>query len=203
MRTTPASVRQQTMVILGSGSERSVAISGDPAITYHSSSSAFAFLDLTVRSESRILKTYFSSVPAIWQWELGQGYRALGEALNELTALEIEDEWRIDTSVYDAASQVATQLMDNSFPAPHIFNHGPESVVFNWSHETDNLYLTISASKISALISSPERITQRIDFSANRSLNPSNLLLFFRSAELERPVISVSSVVPDQPEFVG
>jgi hypothetical protein len=200
MRTTPASVRQQTMVILGSGSET---ISSDPAITYHSNSSVSVFLDLTIRSESRILKTYFSSVPVIWQWELSQGYQELGEALSELTALEAADEWKIDMSVYDAARRVAAQLMDNSFPAPRIFNHGPESVVFNWSDETDNLYLTISANKISALISSPERIKRRVNFSANQLLNPAALLPFFGSAQLERPVISVSSAVSDLPDFVG
>ncbi len=200
MRITSASVRQQTVLILGSGPE---AIFGDPALTYHSNTSAFVLFDLTVPSESRVLKTYFSSVPLIWQWELRQEYLELGEALSELTEVKEEEEWRIDTLVYDAASQVAAQLMDNFLPTPRIFSHGPESVVFNWSHETDNLYLTISASKISALISSPERIKRRVDFSGNQLLNPSNLLTFFGSVQLGHPVIPVGSAVSDPPDYVS
>jgi len=89
--------------------------------------------------------------------------------------------------------------MANSFPAPRIFTHGPKSVVFNWSNEVDNLYLTISADKISALISSPERIKRRIDYSANELMNPSLALSSIRAAYSEKPV-EVTGAVFDLPE---
>jgi len=101
--------------------------------------------------------------------------------------------------VYNAACYVAAGLMANSFPAPRIFTHGPKSVVFNWSNEVDNLYLTISADKISALISSPERIKRRIDYSANELMNPSLALSSIRAAYSEKPV-EVTGAVFDLPE---
>lgn len=203
MRFSLASVHQQAMVILSSSSEASAITSGGPGTgktyTIHSVSSAFGLVDM-MKSESRILRNTFSSVPVIWQWELSQEYQELGEALSEMTALEGTDEEKIDASVYDAASHVAAELMAYSVPAPRVFNHGPESVVFNWSHDTNNLYLTISANRISALISSPQRIMRRIQYSPNESLNPAYLLFpLVRSSYLKRPVMLISSAVFDPP----
>jgi hypothetical protein len=94
--------------------------------------------------------------------------------------------------------------MSNSFPAPRIFNHGPKSVVFNWSKEADNLYLTVSADHVSALISSPERIKRRIDLTANELANPSLALSSIRAAYSEEPVKRlITGAVPDLPELVG
>lgn len=192
------------MVILGSTSESSADISSDPARSYsytvHSGSSEFDFVEIPpIRSESRVLKTCFSSVPVIEQWELSQKYQELGEALSEMITLEGADEWRIEPSVYHAASYVAAKLMEDLVPAPQIFTHGPESVVFNWSDHDDNLYLTISANEISALISSPQRITRRMDYSGNQLLNPSHLLPFAHSG---RPIILISRSDTDLPEFI-
>lgn len=192
---------QQTIVIPGASSEPSD--SRNHLYTTHSASSASKFLDDMISSESRILINTLSSVPVIWQWELSQKYYELGEALSEMTALEGADEWKIDSAVYDAARYVAAGLRADSLPAPRVFSHGPKSVVFNWSHEADNLYLTVSSNKISALISSPQRIKWRIEISANESLNPAKLRPFIRSANLEGPVILLSSAVSDLPEFFG
>jgi len=155
-------------------------------------------------TESLILRTTFSSVPIIWDSELNQEYQELGEALSEMTELEEGDEWKIDAPVYNAACYVAAGLMANSFPAPRIFNHGPRSVVFNWSNEADNLYLTISADQISALISSPERIKRRIDYSANGLTDPSLALPSIRAAYWKKPVQRlITGAVSDPSELVG
>jgi hypothetical protein len=156
-----------------------------------------------LKTEGRIRKTYFANVPVLWQWELSQEYQELGDALSEMTMLEGADEWKIEPPVYAAASYVAAELMANSFPVPRIFSHGPESVVFNWSDEGNNLYLTVSANMVSALISSPERITQRIEYSAGAWLNPAYLLPFLGSARTRQPVISTSRSDTSQPEPVG
>jgi hypothetical protein len=155
-------------------------------------------------TESLILKATFSSVPVIWDWELNQQYQELGEALSEMTELEEGDEWKIDAPVYNAACYVAAGLMANSFPAPRVFNHGPKSVVFNWSNETDNLYLTVSSDQISALVSSPECIKRRIDYSAKGLMDPSLALPSIRAAYWKKPVQRlITGVVSEPPEQVG
>jgi hypothetical protein len=205
MRGFPHTVYHRAMIILSSTSGSPADISSGPAEDYSyanlTGSSEFDFVGIApIRSERQVLKTYFSSVAVLEQWELSQNYQELGEALNEMAALEGADEWRIEPSVYHAASYVAAKLREDSVPAPQIFTHGPESVVFNWSDDNnDNLYLTISANEISALISSPERITQRIDYSASQFLNPSHLLPF---AHLGRPIILISRSDTDLPELI-
>jgi len=161
--------------------------------------------DVMPGTETLILRTTFSSVPVIWESELRQQeYQELGAALSEMTKLEEGDEWKIDPPVYNAACYVAAGLMAHSFPAPRIFNHGTKSVVFNWSYGADNMYLTISADHISALISSPERIKRRVEYSVNELTDPSVALLSIRAAYLKKPVKRlVTGAVSDPTEFVG
>lgn len=80
------------------------------------------------------------------------------EVLIELIGMEL-----IDESVFYSALKVLLQLKANSFSAPKIFCHGPESVVFTWIEGKTSLSITISVDKISALISIPECILTRID----------------------------------------
>jgi hypothetical protein len=129
----------------------------------------------------------FSSVPVIWNSELNQEYRELGEALSGMSELNEGEEWRIDRPVYTAASNVAAALRANSVEAPRVFNHGPKSVVFNWSHNADNLYLTISADHISALISSPQCIKRRIELSACDLVDSAYTIAYVKAAFLEKP----------------
>ena len=103
-------------------------------------------------------------------------YQELGLALNQMVSDETDDDWRIKTSVYDASRYIAGFLMDNLYPAPRIFNHWPNSVVLNWTQETNNWYLTISTDRISALMSTPERITFRKDWTATELINPASTL---------------------------
>jgi hypothetical protein len=199
-------IYRQAVVILESSSELPNALVPDLSGNAHTMqvfNGVPEFVDTSPRTESVVLRTTFSSVPIIWQSELRRGeYRELGKALSEMTQFEDGDQWKIDEPVYVAACYVAAELMVNSFPAPRIFNHGPKSVVFNWSKEADNLYLTISADHVSALISSPERIKRRIEYSANELANPVLALASIRAAYSEEPVKQlITGAVPDPDEL--
>jgi hypothetical protein len=145
-------------------------------------------MNTTMDMESQITRTIFSGAPVLWNSDLSQGYQELGEALGEITELDEDDDWRIDPPVYNAARYVASELMRMSFPAPRIFNHGPKSIVFNWSSGTNNLYLTISGDLMSALISSPERIQRRIDYAANQLIDSPLALFYIEAAYSGKPV---------------
>lgn len=142
-------------------------------------------------SSSPVFKSILSSVPVIWESELAVEYHELGEALSQMTALDEGDEWRIDQSVFDAACFVAAGLFLTERSAPRIFNHGPKSIVFNWERPSADLYLTVSADKVSALISSPERVQQRVDLSLSDTSSPALLLSAIQSTDLEptRPLL--------------
>ncbi len=190
------------MVILDSSSKLPDTSVSTYAQTVQVKLSATGFMD--VMPPETLIMTTFSSVPVIWESELRhQEYQELGAALSEMTKLEEGDEWKIDPPVYNAACYVAAGLLAHSFPAPRIFNHGSKSVVFNWSYGADNMYLTISADHISALISSPERIKRRVEYSANELMDPSAALSSVR-AFLKKPVQRlVTGAVTDPTEFVG
>ena len=79
--------------------------------------------------------------------------------------------------------------MARKFPAPQVFNHGPKSVVFNWTNQAKSLYLTISSEKISALLSSPDRIHYRVDLQASERIDQSLLLPAMRAAQLGQSVL--------------
>jgi len=174
-----------------------------PQYRIHSGSSGSADKTVVVEPESQVVRTTFSTVRDIRQWELSQHYRELGAALNELTTLEEDDDWRIDASVYNAASYMATELRIGLMPPPQIFVHGPTSVVFNWSGGIYNFYLTVGANNVSALLSSPERILRRIEFPENKWPNPLALLPFIRSARWDSPVLLSTSATSDLPEYFG
>ncbi len=133
--------------------------------------SSTGIIAVSPQSKGGIVRSIFSNVPVVEYGKLRSEYRELGEALSEMTELDAQDEWKIEAPVYDAARYVAVQLMANAFPPPQLFNHGAKSVVFNWSNKDNNLYLTVSADKISALISSPERIKCRVDVDFSRLPN--------------------------------
>ncbi|SRR5260221_14622905 len=156
----------------------------------------------TPRTESRVLRETLSSVAVIWQSELNQQYRELGEALSELSELEEGNEWKIETQVYQVACDVASELMTLSYPAPRVFTHGPESVVFNWTHGTNNLYLTISSDSVSALVSTPKRIERRLDFEARQFLASPLLLPAIRSVQLDTQSVLISRAGSGPLEFV-
>lgn len=138
--------------------------------------------------EIRVLRKTFRSVPVLWKEELRQDYKELGNALAEMTEVGEADELKIDNAVYKSACNVAFSLMTHSYAAPTIFTHGPKSVVFEWSTGPNSLYLTISADKLSALISTPERIKRRMEYSLQALRNPSLIFSAIQSAYLEQPI---------------
>ena len=151
-------------------------------------------------SETQILRMPVSSAGISWLSEQGHEYLGIGEALSEMVGLEEDDEWRIDKPVYTAACRIAAELMATPYPAPRVFNHGPQSVVFNWSIGTNNLYLTISSNRISALLSSPERIERRIDYSANQLPNPALFLYSIQPGHWGQ-AFALLKAVSDPPEL--
>jgi len=147
---------------------------------------------------AQIVRSAFSSIPIVWQLEFAQEYRGLGEALGQMVDVGEGSDWQIELPVYGAACFVAAGLMANLYPAPRVFGHGPKSVVFNWSQGADNLYLTVSADRVSALVSTPERIQKRVEFSEKDLLNPGFFLSAVQSARLAQPVqLQLKSSVPD------
>jgi hypothetical protein len=147
----------------------------------------------STQQASLVFGTTFTNVPVILKSELINEYQDVGQALNEMTDFEEGNEWWIEPAVYNAACFVAAGLMANSIPAPRVLNHGPSSVVFNWSQKTDNLYLTVSADRLSALISSPERITRRVEFSIKGFISLSLAFSTIRAAYTGEPIKLITS----------
>ncbi|MBV8277069.1 MAG: hypothetical protein JO170_17675 [Verrucomicrobia bacterium] len=156
----------------------------DPMYAMRSSYGGLGYQTTLMSAHTSIIKSAF----LIQEWELSQQYGELKKTLKDLVALEEEDDWKIEESVYAAASYYATELRSGSVPAPQVSVHGPKSVVFNWSNGFYNLYLTISANRVSALLSSPERIIQRKEYSKNELTSPLALLY----SGFENPINSAS-----------
>ena len=156
----------------------------------------------TLEPQTQFLTTITSStIPEIWQSELTSRYVELGQSLSEMTRLDADEEWKIEPAVYQTASFVASQLMAHQVPAPTLFNHGSKSVIFNWTHNSDNLYLTISSDKISALISSPAEIKRREQFEARQLLSSSFFVLTF-NAPTQTPLV-LQTRADSEPQRVG
>ncbi len=124
-----------------------------------------AFMAPVATEQSFSPATTFVNVPVVWEQELSSDYVELGEALRDMAEVEEDDDWHIDPGVYGNALFVAAALREVAIPAPRVFTHGPGSVVFNWSYLGDNLYLTVSADRMAALLSTPELIVRRVDCS--------------------------------------
>jgi hypothetical protein len=192
----PINIYPQPTIILESSSvlpEDDQAKIGFPKVVRNDSE----FTSAITISEGRILPMRASSVDIIGRLEQIQEYLELGEALSEMVGFEKDDEWKIDEPVYATACYIASELMATPYPAPRIFNHGPKSVVFNWSVGTKNLYLTISPNRISALLSSPERIEQRMDYSLNQLPNPALFLSFIQPGHRGQALIKAVSDPPE------
>jgi hypothetical protein len=161
-----------------------------------------AFLAPVTSEQTFIPATTFADVPVVWEQELSSDYAELGEALREMTEVGDDDDWHINPDVYGSALFVAASLRETAVPAPRVFTHGPESVVFNWSHLGDNLYLTISADRMSALLSTPEKIVRRVDCSRLLSAGSSAaaVLSFAQNKPVQRALLPTAT---DSVESVG
>jgi hypothetical protein len=118
-----------------------------------------------------------SSEPVISQWELFDEYRELGEAFGQMAELEEDDDSWIEEPVLNIARNVAVELMTNALPVPQIFNHSPSSLVFKWTHGRDTLYLTVTERNASILVSTPEQIKRRAEYTLAEFLKYENVLL--------------------------
>jgi hypothetical protein len=148
------------------------------------------------------MKNLFSSIPVISHHELKDEYRDLGNALSEMTQLGENEEWQIERPVFEAARYVAGELRGHGIPSPRLLSHGNKSVVFNWTMGKTNLYLTISGDRLSALVSTPERIQKRLEI--DYSGLPQAMSTLIASAEESdyRPLlIIISGVLPSWPEM--
>jgi hypothetical protein len=103
-------------------------------------------------------------------------YNDIGQTLFEMRNLEDNDDWKIDQAAYGASVQVAAALMENSFPVPAIFTHGPKSVIFNWVADDRNLYLTVTGDALSVLLSSGKGIEYRTELDGPQLAESSRLI---------------------------
>jgi len=196
MPTYPTRVYQQAMIVLDNTSASPEVLpplpdaSGRYTFTkpYTMGSGLVGYGNVSTQQASLVFGTIFTNVPVILKSELINEYQDVGQTLNEMTDLEEGNEFWIEPAVYSAACFVAAGLMASSIPAPRVLTHGPNSVVFNWSDQTDNLYLTVSADRLSALISSPERITRRVEYSIKGLISPSLVFSTIRAAYTGKPI---------------
>jgi len=190
--------------------------SGDAAIRVASISSRFVSEDL-----HQTEKVYLQAVPAIDSAELREKYKDLGltialsgwaaarsapvSELGEMTEFEQGDDWGIEPAVYEAARYVALQLMAKDIPPPRLFNHGPKSVVFNWTSNNSGmaLYLTVSADKVSALISSPARIQRRMEIDYSKLPNTIYALSASVEGGVDRQIVMLVVDTTSEPALLG
>jgi hypothetical protein len=77
--------------------------------------------------------------------------------------------------------------MEKNIPKPSIFTHGPKSVVFNWVRADDNLYLTITGSRLAVLLSSTEEIKLRTEIAGPKISYTDRFLSALSLAQLSSP----------------
>jgi len=194
-------IQQQTLLVLNSGSENPTP-SGAVRAVNDTYSAAVVPNTASGVPEQLMVRETFSSVPVVWQSQIVREYRELGSALQELTELGQNEDWKVDAPVLGSALNVAANLMANRYPAPQVFTHGPQSVVFNWSSGSNELYLTISADKVSALITTPQCIAHRVDFLAHEFQESGMFLSSLRSADSNLQVRLLTGTVSDPLEPV-
>jgi len=134
------------------------------------------------------VESLFSSVPKISASQLVGNYLDLSAALEYLKEYSFDDCSEIEQPVYDLAIDVAAHLISEGIPAPRVFSHGPKSIVFNWSDTFRNLYLTVSSDRISALISTPEQIKARINFTRDQFLSGPEQMQQLNAMYQDRPL---------------
>jgi hypothetical protein len=154
-------------------------------------------------TEVRLMMTTPSTMPSNPSAELERDYEALGDVLGTMSELESDDEWWVEAGVLTLAQCVAAKLKANAYPAPEILTHGPKSVVYNWTYDDNNVYLTISTERLSALVSSHERIERRIDMPMKAALNTELLLPSLQYITQEEPVAFSTERKSERIDSVG
>jgi hypothetical protein len=118
-----------------------------------------------------------------------EGYRELSETLNELSTSQ-DDEWHIEGEVYDTSIQVAAALFDKNIPTPHVFSHGPRSVVFNWGDGENNLYLTVGKCRLWAAVSSASEIKTRVELTGPTNNVTGDFVKALQQSFSNKPMLS-------------
>lgn len=105
-------------------------------------------------------------------------YLELTEALDQLADPNTDEEWRIERPVYEVSSYIVTLLYGGQYASPKVLSHGRTSVVFNWTNDFYDAYLTITSHTISALISDHNHIVHRRELTIAEimDLKPANLI---------------------------
>lgn len=96
--------------------------------------------------------------------ELTAGYQELGEAFSQLGHDDLDDEFKVDDAMYQSALSMASCMNSISIPAPRLFTHGSQAIVFNWTTSHENRYLTISRNSISVLVSDRSTIKRCTEY---------------------------------------
>ena len=71
-------------------------------------------------------------------------FAALFGALNEFQSADGDDPAHIDSDTYRSSCSVLSFFQYYGFPAPRVFSHGGDAVVFTWASGPSSLQLTIS-----------------------------------------------------------
>ena len=170
-------VGNETLVIMGVGSaSNNFVIAG-------TGSSATACNNSVTWSTSSATMTTASSAHGV----SATSYREVSQALAQMHSLDDDDEWKIQTPVYNASVRVAALLMENNIPQPGVLTHGPKSVVFNWSRDDTNLYLTVSKSKLFVLASTSKGIGIRTELTKALGENTDPFFSALSTARLLSP----------------
>ena len=175
--TSEAAVGNETFVIMGIGS------ASNNFVIAETGSSAIACNNSITWSTSSATVTTASSAHGV----SATSYREVSQALAQMHSLDDDDEWKIQTPVYNASIRVAALLIENNIPQPGVLTHGPKSVVFNWSRDDTNLYLTISKSKLFVLASTSKGIGIRTELTKVLGENTDLFFSALSSARLLSP----------------
>jgi len=176
-----------TYTLTGATPASNVAVAGNIKTVSNSSTEAFGN---TPTSGSFVVVCKSTTDVAVLP-----NYQEVGSILGELAENSTDDDWRITKSVRDAALRVASALMASAIPAPCVFNHGAKSVVFNWDkfslgRREKDIYLTITDSGMSALISYARQIEFRRDYTVDELFDIRAALLGIVSAQKDESVIT-------------
>jgi hypothetical protein len=185
IETTIVTTSDPSVIVVGDDS----AVPTNNATSYHTTTRQFLVCEgpVSLPIQQLVIDQSNFTLPEPRVAELNSAYKDVGLALADMS--DPADEDLIDSAVYSVARSLAQSLMSSRYPAPKLFTHGRKSVVFNWAHGSDSLYLTVSADHISALISSSDRIERRLEFSLNNLLSPSYVFPAIESAQTQRQIV--------------
>lgn len=82
----------------------------------------------------------------------GCGYSAVRTAIRMLVKMDSREELAVDKATADSALAVLDMVKELKLPAPKIFSHGGDAIVFSWNNSTSDSFLTIDESYCNLLM---------------------------------------------------